>query len=479
MIYDYKTDQNKVSYTAEDFIRLVRYEDVTGGTGTQRHPVQTAKEVIAKNLRTEQPRQMRVSIPATERTIAEENIYAAVVTQEYRRAGEVTITVPKHVTEVYDLRNMLEVTSDYLKLYSHGYEIPNGSVNEVPRMPLDYTSEGFDPTAASPLNFIWDIGQIEDNPVSDGIVPSSLGEGAHERIAAYRDILTLKGWRGFVSNITENGDNLSVTYTGELAGLSNIYTEPYITPNMDLFDFGSWLTDRHNEQVARRYKMLFGVAADYPCGDKVVRSSEGVTSIYEGLQKITRNGDAEPLILFSGTNRYLIVRQQPMVIDNTLTHMDILSASQGVNYDERFRKVILLGETPDTGTQPRGTYTQSDPDIAYKAKENMTLVDDYDAITPAYLATKAQERYEQQMVNSQSISIKLTAEAGKKVKLGGLYHIVYANAGIDGTYRLIKRTIDIFNPSENTHTFGAVNMLSQSDGVDGRYLSQDTIDGLY
>ena len=475
-------DDSLNAYLTKDFIRLVRYEDAPSPTETPtyKYPRPTTSQVIVKNLRTEEPRQMRVPIPPTTHTTAEENIYTAVITQEYRRAGEMTISVPKHVTEVRDLRNMLEVTSDYLKLYVYGFSTPDDFAGTAGFVPLDFDAGVYSSDSQGiPIAFPWSIDDPHLSEYSSGANFVPHHSMARELFSRYRDILTFKGWRGCVSNIEEDGDMLRVTYTGELAGLSNIFIEPYETPALDVFGFGCWLTDKHNAQVSKRYKMYYSMASDCPYGDQVVRSSEGMSSIYDGLQKITRLGNLEPLIMYSGTNRYLVIRQQPMVIDATLTHMDILSASQGVNYDERFRKVILLGETPETGTQPRGTYTQSDPDIAYKAKENMTLVDDYDAITPSYLATKAQERYEQQMVDSQSISIKLTAEAGKKVKLGGLYHIVYANAGIDGTYRLIKRTIDIFNPSENTHTFGAVNMLSQSDGVDGRYLSQDTIDGLY
>ena len=480
--YTQKYDPAKVSYTANDYVRLVRYEDAPAPTGQPyaKDPPATTDEIVIKNLRVEEPRQMRIPVPATAHTAAEEKIYTAVLTQEYCRAGEATITIPKHVTEVYDLRNMLEITSDYLKLYSYGFG--EYSDNTVTKYPLDYDSGGYTcDNQGNPDAFPWSESDAHLAEYSSGaqFIPSTGMIIDHWNLAEKRDICTLKGWRGFVSNIEEDGNMLRVTYTGELAGLANIYAEPYETPALDLWGFGCWLTEKHNAQVGRRYKMYYTMSADCPWGDQVVRSSEGMSSIYDGLQKITRLGNLEPLILYSGKCRFLVIRQQPMTIDATLTHTDILSASHGVNYDERFRKVILLGETPETGTQPRGTYTQSDPDIAYKAKENMTLVDDYDAITPSYLATKAQERYEQQMVDSQSISVKLTAEAGKKVKLGGLYHIVYANAGIDGTYRLIKRTIDLFNPSENTHTFGAVNMLSQSDGVDGRYLSQDTIDGLY
>lgn len=439
----------------EEYIRLVKYEESTEAQTVGAKP--STSETVVRYLFNGDGRVNGQIQPSSIMTHGSDQIYGAQITQEYRRAGQMKLTLPKSCKEILDFTHLVEVKSPLLKSY---YKHNN----------LRYP----DPTGVANPSFF----SFRYNTSGDGQEGATFVRTDFWAIWE-KDVLEMSGWRGRVQTIREDEGCIEVTLGGELADLSYVYIDPYETTEMDREAFGVFFTARHNEQVDRKSMLYFGVQYYMDLGYTVVRSAQDVSSANDALRKVIDLRKLEPLILFDGSNRYLVVREQPTEVDGILTSFDILSASHEENVDSRYRHVVSYGVLDEsTGVRVKGEYTTSDSDIDHIAKENTTMVSTYDDIKlTSTLNQKSEETYNAQITDSHGISVKLTSSAAKKVQLGGVYTINYPAANISGNYRLIKRTIDFLNPANNSHTFGVIEGITSL--MDETYVTQDEIDAMY
>lgn len=440
-----------------EFIRIVKYENSTASRADTYSIKPSTAETIVRYLYNGDGRVNGHTQPSTITTHGNEQIYGAQITQEYRRAGQMTLTLPKSCREILDLTNLVEVKSPYLKSY------------------YKHTNENFpNPTGVANPSFF----SLRHKQNADGQEGSTFYPEDFFPIWEM-DVLEMSGWRGRVQKITEDEGCIEVVLDGELADLSFVYIDPYETTAMDREAFGVYFTARHNAKVDRKSMLYFAVQYYMDLGYTVVRSAQDTATTYDALRKVIDLRKLEPLILFDGYDRYLIVREQPTEVDGLLVPADILSASHEEDIDSRYRHVVSYGMINEsTGNPVSGEYTTTDTNIDYIAKENTTLVQTFDDIkTASTLVQKSQETYNKQITDSHGIKIQLTASASKRVQLGGVYTIRYPAANINGNYRLIKRTIDFLNPANNSHTFGVIEGITSL--MDESYLTQDEIDAMY
>ena len=293
-------------------------------------------------------------------------------------------------------------------------------------------------------------------------------EGVQSYVAEHSDLLT-KWWGQRVSTI-ERPDRYDLVYEGQLSWLSYIVVEPYATTAQNLSGYTGIMLGKYNNALASSFYLdILWNGNNAYTGTTTVRGNSSLSNVYDEInEKVLKKYDNQLAVYTSNTNanrRVILLRQFPSTPSGVINGQDIMSVSHTVSGADRHRTWYLYGAKTDESTEGDLTRIKGEYTI-YQSGYNQTVnkisqtFGVYDDITTTEtLDTKAQESYNQSLLDSDGIELTITPEKASELLLGDLYTVSCPKAGISGEYRLTKRVIDVLNPARNRYTFGTAQRL--------------------
>lgn len=297
-------------------------------------------------------------------------------------------------------------------------------------------------------------------------------------------------WRGIFSSYTETPSGATVVYDGELSLLDKVILEPYSYQG-NLIDYARHLiNNKYNSSIGDYvesgvyYPNTYNVDEDglQPIigSNSVTRKNSSVTTVWQELNnKILKKYDVRLNVVDSDTTS-IYQRPHPywrllyftrLVDDSRLTikDEDIINISFGNNVASKIRTMHLYGKKQDENTEGDigRIYAKTSYSGDWQSDEILPVSESYkiydDIITETTLADRGVDDIAQSIINADSIQVSLKPSVGEKLWLGEVYTITDTRIGISKKFRLIKRVINLLNPTKNTYTFGKVDLISARD----------------
>lgn len=297
-------------------------------------------------------------------------------------------------------------------------------------------------------------------------------------------------WRGIFSSYTETPSGATVVYDGELSLLDKVILEPYSYQG-NLIDYTRHLiNNKYNSSIGDYvendvyYPNTYNVDEDglQPIigSSSVTRKNSSVTTVWQELNnKVLKKYDVRLNVVDSDTPS-IYQRPHPywrllyftrLTDDSRLTikDEDIINISFGNNVASKIRTMHLYGKKQDESTEgdigrihAKTSYSGDwQSDVILPVSESYKIYDDI--ITETTLADRGADDIAQGIINADSIQVSLKPSVGEKLWLGEVYTITDTRIGISKKFRLIKRVINLLNPTKNTYTFGKVDLISAKD----------------
>lgn len=339
---------------------------------------------------------------------AEQYALSIVLTQEMNRAGSLTITVSNEAESMIRTRDTIQVSSPYLR---------DGQLN-----------------------------------------------AAEDKITK---------WFGHLSTVKYQSDRIVATYDGEMSYLADAVLAPYETTSLNIGNYFTYLMESYNgEQFSTSYYHRFACekASGLDQGQSTVRSNTSATTYYKEIDdKILSKYNNQISIQDATTptaaiTRAIYMKPTPASSLGVITQGDIIGSIHNIRYNGRYAWFRAYGSKTSSGEGDTGRITQkvylnsSELPTSQYVSNRATIVKYDDITTTTYLETKTKENAQRLITDTDGIDIQIKPNRAKSLFVGGLYTIFDSRVGISGEYRLMKRSIDIINPTNSKYTFGAANI---------------------
>lgn len=263
-----------------------------------------------------------------------------------------------------------------------------------------------------------------------------------------------------------NEKEANIVYEGLLSYPSKTAVPPYsYTGNLN--NYFNYLWDYYSDTILNWSSNSIGITLQTSHTEQYTRSSDHYTTAYDEISEkiFKRYNDVWWRADFNngggfGTyvSRRIYFSDLPSEVSDTIYSNDIISASFNTKLIDRAQIIYGIGAQTSQAQGDanrihrtyRGVYTDTE---VLRDTTNMIRKEDVSVSDTLYAMAEAE--YTAQKRNTENIEIKFVNDLLDQLRIGYLYRIVYPIAGIDGVYRLVKKTTDILNPSRSSCAFGS------------------------